>query len=67
MLAHSSLAMNYYSSDLSYYGSRDDGTFYDQQQPQQRVERDSPLTEPAAGSSAAPYPGGYKDEADTAG
>lgn len=67
MLAHSAPAMNYYGPDLSYYGSRDDGPFYEQQQPQQRTERESPLAEPAAGSSAASYSGGYKDESDAAG
>ena len=67
MLAHSPLAMNYYSSDLSYYAARNDESFYDQQQPQQRTERESPLAEPASGPSAASYTGGYKDEPDTPG
>lgn len=66
MLAGSLLAMNYYNADL-YYGGRDDGSYYDQQQGQGRVDSHTSLAEPEAGSSAATYAGGLKDDSDVAG
>ncbi|KZT68500.1 hypothetical protein DAEQUDRAFT_711826 [Daedalea quercina L-15889] len=57
--------MTYYNADL-YYGTRDDGSYYDQQQGQGRVDRDSSLGESGAGSTTAAYPGGYKDDPDVA-
>ncbi|TFY69659.1 hypothetical protein EVJ58_g313 [Rhodofomes roseus] len=57
--------MNYYNADL-YYGGRDDGSYYDQQQGQGRVDRDTSLAESEAGSSVATYAGGLKDDSDVA-